>query len=95
MSKILPEFLDFWETPYGRGCITKTRKRLFGGRKYDLLIQVGDGWYTEKTITNKELAEPAYEYIGHWDIKNLFKVRTTDEQCPDEWESLMRKDSNV
>lgn len=77
MSKIFPETLDFWATPAGNlACIMKTRKRLFGGRKYDLLIQGGNGWYAEITITDKEFNEQAYEYIGHWDMKNLFEVRT-------------------
>lgn len=77
MSEFFPETLDFWETPSGSlACIMKTRKRLFGGRKYDLLIQLGDGWYCEKTITDTKFDEQAYKYIGHWDMKNLFEVRT-------------------
>lgn len=77
MSKIFPETLDFWATPSGNlACIMKTRKRLFGGRRYDLLIQAGDGWYGEKTITDKEFDEQGYRYIGHCEIENLFKVRT-------------------
>lgn len=77
MSKIFPETLDFYATPAGQlCCIMKTRKRIFGGRKYDLLIQLGDGWYGEKNITDKKFKEQAYEYIGHWDVKNLFEVRT-------------------
>ena len=77
MSKIFPETLDFWATPEGHlCCIMKTRKRLFGGRKYDLLIQLSDAWYGEKTITDKKFDELDYEYIGHWEVENLFKVRT-------------------
>jgi hypothetical protein len=77
MSKIFPETLDFWATPAGNlVCIMKTRKRLFGGRKYDLLIRIQDGWYLEITITDKDFDELAYEYIGHWEVENLFKVRT-------------------
>lgn len=77
MSKIFPETLDFWETPSGNvACIMKTRKRLFGGRKYDLLINLGNGLYAEKTITDTKFDEQAYRYIGHWEIENLFKVRT-------------------
>lgn len=77
MSKIFPETLDFWTTPTGNlCCIMKTRKRIFGGRKYDLLIRIQDGWYLEITITDKDFYELAYEYIGHWEVENLFKVRT-------------------
>ena len=75
MSEIFPETLDVWTTPAGSlACIMKTRKRLFGGRKYDLLIKLGDGWYGEITITDKDFEELAYEYIGHLDFENLFKV---------------------
>lgn len=76
MSKIFPETLDFWATPAGNlACIMKTRKRLFGGRKYDLLVRIQDGWYLEVTITDKDFDELGYEYIGHWEVENLFKVR--------------------
>lgn len=76
MSEIFPETLDFWETPSGnRACIMKTSKRLFGGRKYDLVINLGNCFYAEQTITDTQFDKQAYKYIGHWDIKNLFEVR--------------------
>ena len=75
MSKIFPEILDVWNTPSGSiACIMKTRKRLFGGRKYDLLVRVQDGWYLEITVTDKDFYELSYEYIGHLDFENLFNV---------------------
>ena len=77
MSKIFPEILDFWTTPAGNlCCIMKTHKRIFGGRKYDLLIQLCDGWYAEKIITDREFDEQGYEYAGYLDIKNLFEIRS-------------------
>ena len=87
MSEIFPETLDFWTNPAGDlCCIMKTHKRIFGGRKYDLLVRIQDGWYLEMTITDKDFYELAYKYAGHLDIKNLFEIgskvwNSTREDC--------------